>query len=75
MRIRVRVHPGAKRSKFEMRDGEMHIWVLAPAIDGKANAAVVQALAHFYRVPRTTVRLVSGEASRSKSFEVPESSK
>ncbi|MEO5761787.1 MAG: DUF167 domain-containing protein [Vicinamibacteria bacterium] len=72
MRIRVRVHPGAKRSKFEMRDGELHIWVLAPAVDGKANAAVMQALSDYYRVPRTKVLLVSGETSRSKSFEVPE---
>jgi uncharacterized protein YggU (UPF0235/DUF167 family) len=44
--------------------------VTAPATDGKANAAVVAALAAALDVPVRAVRVVAGGTSRIKHIEI-----
>jgi uncharacterized protein YggU (UPF0235/DUF167 family) len=46
--------------------------VHARAHDGEANAAVVKAVAGFLRVPKSQVRVVSGQRGRSKCLAVPD---
>lgn len=70
MKIRVRVHAGARVAKTEQRGEDLHVWVKSPPVDGKANASVIEALAELHHVPRSAVRLASGQASRTKIFEV-----
>ena len=75
MRIRVRVSPRARCTSVGGRygDGEpptLIVRVEAPAADGKANAAVVAALARAFALPRTAVRIVSGHAARTKVVEL-----
>lgn len=70
MKVRVRVHAGAKATKVEQRGDELHVWVNAPPVDGKANLEVAEALAAVYGVPKSAVRLASGHASRTKVFEL-----
>ncbi|MBX7186353.1 MAG: DUF167 domain-containing protein [Vicinamibacteria bacterium] len=70
MKIRVRVHPGARVAKTEQRGGELHVWVNAPPADGKANASVIEVLAELHHVPKSAVRIASGHTSRTKVFEL-----
>jgi len=70
MKVRVRVHTGARVSKTEQRGEELHVWVSAPPVDGRANAAVIEVLAELHNIPRSAVRLDSGQTSRSKVFEL-----
>lgn len=70
MKIRVRVHAGARVAKTEQRGTELHVWVNTPPIDGKANARVAEVLADLYDVSKSAVRLTSGHTSKSKLFEV-----
>ena len=44
--------------------------VTAPATEGKANDAVVAALAAALKVPARTVRVVAGGSSRIKHIEI-----
>jgi uncharacterized protein len=44
--------------------------VAAPAVDGKANAALVDALADAFEVKRAAVGVISGFTSRNKLVEV-----
>lgn len=44
--------------------------VTAPPVDGKANAAVVAALANAFGVPKRSVTIVRGETGRSKLVEI-----
>lgn len=61
------VQPGAKRSEFAGRHGErLKIRLAAPAVEGKANEALVEFLAQYYQVPRRSVRIASGLKSRRK---------
>jgi uncharacterized protein YggU (UPF0235/DUF167 family) len=81
VRIRVLAHPGARRDAIEglraLADGgtALRVAVRAAAEDGKANAAIAALLAREWRVPKRSLRLVSGAADRRKSFHLSGESK
>jgi len=73
MRIRVRVKPGAREERVSREpDGSLLVSVGARAQEGKANEAVVKAVAGFLHVPKSSVRIRSGLSSRTKLLEVPD---
>ncbi len=51
-------------------DGELTIYVREPAVDGKANNAVIRLLAAHLQLPKSRVELVSGATSRLKRFRI-----
>jgi uncharacterized protein (TIGR00251 family) len=71
-RIRVRVHPGARRARIAgwRADGALAVDVTAAPEGGKANEAVVRLLSEALGVGRAAVRVASGGASRNKWIEV-----
>jgi len=65
--LELHVQPGASRSEFAGWHGErVRIRLAAPAVEGKANAALVEFLASYFGVPRRSVRIASGLKSRRK---------
>ena len=71
MRIFVKTKPNAKEEKME-RISETHflIAVKEPPVKGKANVAIQKALAKYFNVAPSGVKLVSGFSSKQKVFEV-----
>lgn len=75
MRVSVRVYPAAKRPSVGGRYGSSEppvlvVRVAAPAVDGKANDAVLESVATAFGVPRRSARIVSGARSRTKVVEI-----
>ncbi len=71
--LRLRIVPNAKRSEVVGVHGDaVKVKVQAPAMDGKANEALVDFLAEKIGVPRRAVQIVAGEKSRDKSVAVAE---
>ena len=83
MRILVKAKPRSKVEKVERvgqptldlggKKTELVVYkvsVKEPPVDGRANEAVVKALAKYFDVAISNVRLVSGETSRQKIFEI-----
>ena len=67
MILELHVQPGAKRSEFAGRHGErIKIRLAAPAVDNKANVALIEFIAGHYGVPRRNVRIAAGLKSRQK---------
>jgi uncharacterized protein YggU (UPF0235/DUF167 family) len=64
----VRVTPRAKRPGVVLEDGVWKIGVTAPPEDGRANAAVAEALAHALGVAKGRLVLVRGATARDKVF-------
>jgi len=65
--LEVHVQPGAKRSAFAGQHGDrLKIRLAAPAVDNRANEALVAFLAEHYGVPRRNVRIATGLKSRRK---------
>ncbi|MFI7589867.1 DUF167 domain-containing protein [Spongisporangium articulatum] len=74
MRLTVRVHPRSRRPGVGgEHDGALVVRVREPAVDGRATAAVLEALADALGVARRDVLLIRGSTSRTKTVEVPDS--
>jgi uncharacterized protein (TIGR00251 family) len=70
-RVTVKVHPRARRTAVTGRFGEAYkLDLAAPPVDGKANEECVRFFAELASVPRTQVRIVTGQTSRMKVVEV-----
>lgn len=66
-RLKLRVSPGARKPGIAGRYGDAwKVRVAEPPEDGRANEAVLALLAATLDVPRASVTLVSGHASRDK---------
>lgn len=73
MKIFVKAKPNAKIKKIEQID-ETHFIVAVKELskEGKANAAIVKALAVYFGIVPSAVRLVSGFSAKRKVFEILE---
>jgi uncharacterized protein (TIGR00251 family) len=69
--LRLKVTPNAPANAvLGETDGVIGLKIQAPAVGGKANAALVAFLAEALRVPKAAVSLQSGRRSRLKRVEV-----
>jgi len=71
VRAWITVKPRANREELkEIAAGEYLASVRAPAREGKANEALIELLAGCFSVPKSSVRIVRGRASRRKLVEI-----
>ena len=69
--ITVRVKPGSRKGPLvESGPGGLTVYVREPAVEGKANKAVIRLLAEHFDVPPSHVELVSGPGARVKRFRI-----
>jgi uncharacterized protein (TIGR00251 family) len=69
--LTVHLQPGAKRSEVAGVHGDaLKIRLAAPAVDGRANAALLEFVAQRLGLARSAVELKSGRTSRRKSLRV-----
>lgn len=69
--LTVLAQPRASRSKVVgIHDGQLKIAVAAPPVEGEANAALIEFLAKWLRVPKRQVELLQGDTGRRKRFRV-----
>jgi uncharacterized protein (TIGR00251 family) len=67
IRLRVYVTPRSSSNAIVgAHNGELKIALAAPPVEGAANRALVEYLAKRLAVPRSAVRLLSGDTSRHK---------
>ena len=65
--INCHVQPGASKSGVSGLHGDgVKIKLHAPPVDGKANSELVKFIAEFFRVPKSSVEIKSGQSSRKK---------
>ncbi|MFA6272942.1 MAG: DUF167 domain-containing protein [Candidatus Paceibacterota bacterium] len=71
MKILVKVKPKTRIGKVAKKaDGSFEVWVKEPPVEGRANEAVVKALAEFFGVSKSAVRIIKGGKSKQKIVEV-----
>ncbi len=67
MKIDIKVVTKAKKNMIKQEEsGRYKVYVNAPAIDGKANKAVIGILAEFFGVSKSEIEIVRGVYSREK---------
>jgi uncharacterized protein (TIGR00251 family) len=69
--VAVRVQPRASRDEVvgEM-DGALKVRLQAPAVENRANEALCEYLAELLKTPKSAVRILSGDRSRTKRLEI-----
>ncbi len=71
MKISVKVKPSAKIEKIEkIGENSFAVSVKEPPVQGRANEAVIKALAEYFGVSKLNVKIVSGWASKNKIIEI-----
>jgi uncharacterized protein YggU (UPF0235/DUF167 family) len=78
MKIFVTAKPNSNEEKIE-KNGSLNdaksgahflISVTEPPIKGLANRAIEKVLSEYFKVPFSSVRLISGFSSKQKTFEI-----
>lgn len=72
MKISVHIKPNSRHREEVVKndDGTLTVYVKAPAIEGRANAAAIKLLAKHFKVAPSKVKLVRGATSKYKIFEI-----
>ena len=70
MQINIKVFPGARKPRIVEERTVLKVYVNGPAVDGKANTAVVKALAAHFKVRKSGIEILKGHRSREKTIEV-----
>ncbi len=71
VRLEVKVQPRSSRNQVVgEQNGALKIKLTAPPVEGEANAALVQFLAGYLKVPRKDIVLLKGDTSRQKIIEI-----
>ena len=72
MKISVRIKPNSRHREEVVKndDDTLTVYIKAPAIEGRANAAAIKLLAKHFKVVSSKVKLVRGATSKYKIFEI-----
>ena len=72
MKISVRIKPNSRHREEVVKndDDTLTVYIKAPAIEGRANAAAIKLLAKHFKVASSKVKLVRGVTSKYKIFEI-----
>ena len=72
MKISVHIKPNSRHREevVENDDDTLTVYIKAPAIEGRANAAAIKLLAKHFKVSPSKVKLVRGATSKYKIFEI-----
>ena len=72
MKISVHIKPNSRHREEVVKnnDDTLTVYIKAPAIEGRANAAAIKLLAKYFKVAPSKVKLVRGATSKYKMFEI-----
>lgn len=70
MNLNVRVIPNSRSDEISEEPGGLKVKLRAPAVEGKANAALIELLADYFRVKKRQVTILRGEKGRKKIVEI-----
>ena len=69
--FRVRVQPRASKDEIAgTMEGALKIRLRAPAVENRANEALIEFLAGLLKTPKAAVRILNGEHARTKRVEI-----
>lgn len=69
--LSVKVTPGASREVIgPAADGVLNVKLTARPVDGKANQALIKAIAKHLKVRKSAIEIIRGEKSRIKTVRI-----
>jgi hypothetical protein len=69
--FQVRVQPRASKNEIAgVIGGALKVRLQAPAVENRANESLCEFLAELLKTPKSAVRILSGDRSRTKRLEI-----
>jgi len=68
IKFRIKVSANAKADLIDFCDETIKIKIKAPAVDGKANKALIQYLSKLTGISKSKIKIVNGEKSSIKTI-------
>jgi hypothetical protein len=69
-KFNIKVIPNAKKNKLVEEPGRLKVYLTAPAVEGKANAALIEFLAEHFKVKKNRISIIRGNKTRDKVVEI-----
>jgi uncharacterized protein len=69
-KFNIKVIPNAKQNKLVEEPGRLKVHLTARAVEGKANAALIEFLSGHFKVRKSAISIVRGEKNREKIVEI-----
>jgi hypothetical protein len=70
MKLNIKVIPNAKQNKLVEEPGRVKVYLTAPAVEGKANEALIEFLAEHFKTKKNKISIIRGIKSREKVVEI-----
>ncbi len=70
MKVEIKVIPGARKNLWKDDGPLTKVYLTAPAVDGKANKALVDFLSDHFDVPKSLIVITKGLKSRIKTITI-----
>lgn len=71
MIITVKVHAQARKNVVvEIDQKQLKVSLVAPAVDGKANKALINLLADYYHIRKSHIDIIKGLKSKNKTVSI-----
>ncbi|MCX6763605.1 MAG: DUF167 domain-containing protein [Candidatus Moranbacteria bacterium] len=71
MRIYAKVIPRSSKNEIiKISEGEYKVKLTAPPLDNKANSMLIQVMADFLNLPKSSLKIIAGKTARTKIIEI-----
>ncbi|MBI4836907.1 MAG: DUF167 domain-containing protein [Candidatus Portnoybacteria bacterium] len=71
MKIFIKAKPNFKEERVEKTgDNEFVVAVCEPPLEGRANRAIIAALAEYFKIPAARIKIKTGQNSKNKIIEI-----
>jgi len=71
MRIFVSAKPASRENKIEIiGKNRYRVYVKEPAVKGRANAAIIELLAHYFSTSKSSIKIVQGAFTGEKIIDI-----
>jgi len=68
----ISARPNSSRNAFAgIYDDTLKILIKAPAVEGAANRELIKFLSKSFKIPKSEIRLISGETGKRKRIRLP----
>jgi len=75
VKVNIKVIPNAKHNKLVEESGRLKVYLTAPAVEGKANEALIEFLSEHFKLKKNRISIIRGIKSREKVIEMRDDSR
>ena len=67
-KIKLKIQPNSSKNEIIKSGNDIKVKLTAQPVDNKANKALVEFFAKFFKVPKTSIEILKGHTSKEKTI-------